>query len=99
MEVLFNAVSLVLLAAAIATFVSMVREVFQYLNEEDRASLRAWAQFSSVMSMNRALGVAWKEHVRLFPKSRKRATFAWFLVTACLSVMGYQLWMMLGRRP
>lgn len=98
MEMLFGAVSLALFAGAIATFVAMVCQVFEQLDDVDRATLRAWSRFSSVTSINRAIGNAWKQHLHSFPKSRKRILFASLLVAACLSVMGYPLWLALGRR-
>jgi hypothetical protein len=98
MEALFNAVSLALLAGAVATFVAIVRQVFEQLDDVDRATLRAWFRFSSITSINRAIGNAWKQHVQLFPSSRKRILFASLLIAACVSVMGYPLWLALVRR-
>jgi uncharacterized membrane protein len=98
MEMLFNAVSLALFAGAIATFVAIVREVVEQLDEVDRATLRAWFRFSSVTTINRAIANAWRHHVQYFPKSRKRILFASLLVAACLSVMGYPLWLALVQR-
>jgi len=98
MEMIFNAVSLALFAGAIATFVAIVRQVFGHLDDVDQATLRAWFRFSSVTSINRAIGNAWKQHVQSFPKSRKRILFATLLVAACLSVMGYPFWLAMGRR-
>lgn len=92
-ELLFNTVTVALFAAALITFVAVVREVFQHLGEEDRATLRAWHRFSSVLGINRAIGHAWEEHVRLFPRSRKRVLFASLLTVDCLSVLGYTFWL------
>ena len=99
MEILFNAVSLALFAGAIATFVAIVRQVFEQLDDVDRATLRAWFRLSSVTTVNRAIGNAWKQHVQSFPKSRKRILFASLLVAACLSVIGYPFWPALSQRP
>lgn len=96
MEMLFNAVSLALLAGAIATFVAIVRQVFEQLDEVDRATLSAWFKFS--IGMNRAISNAWEQHVQLFPKSRKRILFASLLIAASVSVMGYPFWLALGGR-
>ena len=97
MNMLFNAVSLALFAGSIGTFVAIVRQVFEKLDDVDQGTLRAWFRFSSVTSINRAIGNAWRRHVQLFPKSRKRVLFASLLVAACLSVMGYPFWLALGR--
>ncbi len=98
MEVLFNAVSLALIAAAITTFVRIVRDVFEHLDKKDRASLSEWARLSSVVNINRALDNAWREHLRLFPRSRKRLLFVALLLTACVSLLGYPLWVALGQQ-
>lgn len=98
MEILFNAVSLALLAGAIATFIAIVRQVFELLDEVDRASFRAWFRFSSVTSINRAIVNAWRQHLQSFPKSRKRILFASLLVAAAVSLMGYPFWLALSRR-
>jgi len=96
MEILFKTVSLALFFGGIATFVAIVREVFEHLDDMDRASLRAWFRFSSETNLNRAIGNAWKVHVQSFPKSRKRILFASLLLAACFSVIGFPLWLALG---
>jgi hypothetical protein len=45
--------------------------------------------------MNRAISNAWNEHVRLYPKSRKRVLFACALILAFMSPLARQLWLML----
>jgi hypothetical protein len=87
METVFNSISLALFVVAILTFVGIVREVFQHLNEEDqdlfrRALRNTWTPISP------AIKNAWKEHTRLFPKSRKRLFFAIFLIVASLFSYG-----------
>jgi hypothetical protein len=97
MESVFNAVSLVLFAAAAVTFIAMVREVLPHLAAEDRTPLQG-AGGSSIRRLrvrDRALARAWKVHVDLFPKSRKRQLFAVLLIAAALSVFGYPLWVAL----
>ena len=96
METLFASLSATLLVAAILTMVSIVRDVFPSLDEEDRASYRGWVN-SSGSAVDRAIGRTWKAHVRLFPESRKRLLFAGFLIAASLSVMAYPLWLFLTR--
>ncbi len=91
MEFLVNAVSLALVAGATATFVAIVRDVFEYLDDIDQASLRAWNRFSSVTSMNRSIGNAWKAHAQRFPESHKRILFAGLLVGAPVSFICYPL--------
>jgi hypothetical protein len=98
MEILFNVVSLALFAGAIATFIAIVRQVFEQLDDADRATFRAWFRLSSVTTINRAIVNAWKQHLQSFPKSRKRILFASLLATAALSVMGYPFWLALTGR-
>lgn len=97
METLFNTVSFTLFAAAIATIISVVHDVRGHLDKQDHASFRAFPRFPNV-NFNRALGNAWKEHIRLFPESCKRLLFACFLIAACVSVMAYPVWMALSLR-
>jgi hypothetical protein len=101
METLFAAVSFSLFVLAILTFVTIVREVFPLLNPEDQTSLRNYgtgSYFRALSSRDRAIGNAWNEHARSFPKSRKRTLFASFLIATALSVMGYPLWLAFGAR-
>jgi hypothetical protein len=95
METLFNIVSLALFAAAILTIVRIVRDVFQHLDEQDQAYFRTWVwcNWPKLPVKN-----AWKEHIRLFPKSRKRLVFAFLVILASLSVMGYPLWLAVSPR-
>lgn len=97
METLFIIVSFALFAAVIVTMVRIVRDVFPHLDERDRVSFSGLVHFSTV-NISSALTNAWKEHIRLFPKSRKRLIFAFLLIVAFLSVMGYPLWLALNPR-
>jgi hypothetical protein len=96
METLFYSISLALFALAILTFISVIRDAFPFLDSEDQISLRSyftWAPgFNTWRTRDRTIKRAWNEHLRRFPKSRKRLLFAVFLVAASISLMGYPLW-------
>lgn len=94
---IFSSVTLVLFVAAFLTMVTIVREIFEGLSEQEQALFRGWPNFWS-MRLDRVLRKAWNEHTRLFPKSRKRILFACLFLAAALSVMGYPLWLVLGSR-
>jgi len=101
MQALFDTIGLSLFTLAILTFVIIVRDVFSILNTQDQTSLRGSGTESGLRARrkyDRAIGDAWNEHVRSFPKSRKRVLFAVLLIAAALSVMGYPLWQALGTR-
>ena len=96
METLFVAVGLCFLFFAILTIVMVIRDVFPLLNQEDQAAFRDWTWMGTALRTwrrrDRAIGKAWDEHLRLFPKSRKRVLFAALLIAAVLSIIGYPLW-------
>ena len=99
MDTLFAIIVAASVLGAVATMVIMVREVFPRLAPEDQAHLRGpWisTSFRLLRNRDRAIGNAWKEHVRSFPRSRKRLLFALCLIVALLSVMSYPLWLALG---
>jgi hypothetical protein len=102
METLFYSISLALFVLAILTFVLVIRDVFHLLDSEDQTSLRNYgtgeAGFVAWRKRDRAIGRAWNEHARSFPKSRKRLLFAAFLIATAISVIGYPLWLALGGR-
>jgi hypothetical protein len=101
MELLFAAISLSLFFVAVLTMVLIVRDALPLLKPEDQSSLRNdWigSGFRAWRGRDRAIGRAWNEHARSFPKSRKRAIFSWVLILSALSVLSYPLWLALGRR-
>ena len=102
METLFYSISLALFVLAILTFVLVIRDAFHLLDSEDQTSLRSYwtgaKGFNTWRKRDRAIGRAWNEHARSFPKSRKRRLFAAFLIAAAISVIGYPLWLALGGR-
>jgi len=88
-------VTIALLAAAVLTFMALVREALPHLSSEDRASLQSLLgppTFSRLRVSDNALGRAWEVHGRVFPQSRKRILFAALLVATALSVFAYPLW-------
>ena len=98
---MFAGISLSLFILAVLTMILIVRDALPFLNPEDQNSLRNyWADsgFRAWRGRDRAIGNAWKQHVRSFPKSRKRAIFALFAIASALSMMGYPLWLALGNR-
>jgi hypothetical protein len=101
-ETLFNSMSLALFALAILTFVLVIRDAFPFMSPEDQTSLRNYwtgvGGFDALPKRYRAMKRGWNEHVRRFPKSRKRLLFAAFLIAAAVSVMGYPLWHAFGSR-
>jgi hypothetical protein len=89
--------SFVLSLAAVAAFVSIVREALPLLDDEDRVELRKLATSTAHMwrdsvRQNRAVRHAWNAHVDGFPASRKRIIFAALLLVAFLSIMGCPVW-------
>src|SRR5579872_4010218 len=101
MEILFIATASSLVVLTVLTMIAIVRDVFPLLNSEDQNSLRNYrngASFSAWRSRDRAIHNAWNEHVRSFPRSRKRMLFALFLIVTWLSIMGYQLRLVFGSR-
>ena len=96
MEIFFNSISLALLALATLTFVLVVRDAFPLLDSEDQTSLRNYwtgaSDFDTWRKRDRAIKRAWNEHIRNFPKSRKRQLFAALLIAAAISVLSYPLW-------
>jgi hypothetical protein len=89
MEDIFIAVSFALLAAAVATMVRIVHDVFPHLSEQHRECFRWRADWNHSFGgyISRAIQSAWNEHTKMFPNSRKRALFAIFLVATALSVI------------
>jgi hypothetical protein len=90
MEKLFIAVTFALLAAAAATMVRIVRDVFPHLSEQHQECFLRWTNWNHSFVggyISRAIHSAWDEHTKMFPNSRKRALFAVFLVAMALSVI------------
>ena len=102
METFFYSISLALFALAILTFLLVVRDAFPLLDSEDQTSLRNYwteaSDFDSWRKRDRAIKRSWNEHIRNFPKSRKRRLFAAFLIAAAISVLSYPLWCAFGSR-
>lgn len=95
-ERVFGAVSLVLFVAAIIAFLTILRDVRPYLSLDDRARLGGVAPIVSweeSLRRNRAINTAWNLHSVQFPNSRKRYFFVALLLLACLSLLGYPLWL------
>jgi hypothetical protein len=95
MEQFFTIVTLALFAAAMVTMHMIVRDSLPYLDEQDRASFRAWANNRSCwrpVNINRALRNAWSEHRRVFPKSRKYLLFACFVMGTFVALMAGALY-------
>jgi hypothetical protein len=95
MQTLFDSISLSLFLLACVTMALIFRDVFPLLNQEDQTSFRHWIGRKSRLQ-NRAIDNVWKEHARSFPRSSKRYLFAFFLIAATISVMGYALWFAYG---
>jgi len=98
MRGLFISLSLALGVALCLVMVAIVQDVLPYLNDRERAILGAWPRSWGGTRFDRALRSAWREHTRLFPKSRKRLFFACLLLGVLLSVMAYPVWLALGPR-
>ena len=102
MELFFYSISLALFVLAILTFLLIVRDAFPLLDWEDQTSLcNYWAgasEFDTWRKRDRAIQRLWNEHLRNFPKSRKRRLFAAFLIAAAISVLSYPLWYAFGPR-
>lgn len=100
METLLLAMSVTLFLLANLTMVLLVRDVFAFLGPEDQSSLRNYWTVSGWISVwrkrDRAIRNAWNEHVKQFPKSRKRILFGVLLCAAILSMMSYPLWLAFG---
>jgi len=97
MESVVDAVSLSFLILSFLTMFMIIRDVLPLMSPEDQYWL-APTGLRALRCRDRAIRNAWKEHVRLFPQSRKRALFASFLIASAISVMGYPLWVVFGRR-
>jgi hypothetical protein len=97
MESFFTVVTVSLLAAAVLTFIALVREALPHLPPEDRTSLRSLGAptFGLLRLRDRALGRVWGVHASVFPRIHKRLLFAALLVATALSVLAYPLWMVL----
>ena len=94
MESVFLAVPIALGAAAVATFITIVRDVSQHLSAEDRNALKHHFDNSTLRQLrarDKAIAEAWKTHVKLFPQSRKRVLFGALAISAALSVVCYPL--------
>ena len=103
MENAIIAITLVLFVLVVLAMVRLVQDVLPYLNEEDQFCLRlnkSWISSQGTLRerirFSRAIRNAWDQHVRLFPKSRKRVLFACLLIAAFLSMTVYPLWLALA---
>src|SRR5271154_3390560 len=90
--------TLPLFITAFVTMVWIVRDVWPSMHELDRLRFRRWSSTMSLGPSGRELQVAWSEHRRLFPDSRKRLIFASILIFAALSLLLYPLWFVLLQR-
>jgi hypothetical protein len=98
MESVFIAVPIAVGAAAVATFIAIVRDVSQHLSTEDRYALKHHFDNSTMRQLrtgDKAIGEAWKTHIKLFPQSRKRLLFGVLVISAAFSIMCYPLWLAL----
>jgi hypothetical protein len=102
MEPVFFAVSLSLLVLSFLTIFMIVRDVLPLMSPQEQSLLRSYwiapVGFRALRNRDRAIRNAWSEHVRSFPRSRKRVLFASFLIASVISVMGYPLWIAFGPR-
>ena len=92
---IFAAIPVLLLVAAGATFLAILRDVKPHLEAEHRYALRRQfdnTTFRQLRAGDKAIGRAWRIQTSLFPTSRKRAMFAAFVIAAALSVLTYPLW-------
>ena len=91
---MFDALTLALFAAAVATYIAIVRDALPHLPLEERNALRTWPSgpIHQLRMTDRAIGNAWKIHAVIYPSSHKRAVFAVLLITAALSLFGFPLW-------
>jgi hypothetical protein len=64
MEIVFSGLSLALLTAALATFIAIVREVAEQLDEVDRRVFRDWLLLAKATHVNHAIRNAWNQHLR-----------------------------------
>jgi len=100
-ENVFIAVTVTLAAAAVGSFIWIVRDVLPYLSAEHRNALKHHSENSTIQQLragDKAIGKAWQTQVAVFPQSRKRLLFAALVVLAALSVMTYPLRMAFGSR-
>jgi hypothetical protein len=81
MGTLFNSIGLSLFLLALATIALIFRDAFPLLNPGDQTTFRHWIG-RKVRLQSRAIDNVWKQHVRSFPESRKRALFVSFLVAS-----------------
>jgi hypothetical protein len=98
MESVFIAVSIALGAAAVTTFIAIVRDVSQHPSAENRHPLRHHFDNSTLRQLragDKAIGEAWNTHIKLFPQSRKRLLFGALAISTASSVMCYPLWLAL----
>jgi hypothetical protein len=97
MQGAFNSVSAFLFLLSLVTLVLIFRDAFPLLGSHDRTLFRHWIGLKYSLR-RRAIDNIWKEHVRSFPKSRKRTLFVSFLIGSVVLVVGYQLWLVVGTR-
>ncbi|HTV57688.1 MAG TPA: hypothetical protein VMJ93_02360 [Verrucomicrobiae bacterium] len=102
MESVFFAASISFLLLSFLTIFLIIREILPAMGPEDQDLLRNYwmapTGFRTLRHRDRAIRNAWNEHVRLFPRSRKRVIFASFLIASVISAMGYPLWLAFGPR-
>jgi hypothetical protein len=101
MEPLFAAIGASLLILAVVSVAMIVRDIFPSLSPEDQASLRGYwrgESFRRLRARDRAISNAWKAHVHLYPRSRKRLLFALCLTAGVLALMTCPLWLAFAAR-
>jgi hypothetical protein len=91
MEGVFIALSVTLFIAVWATMFRIVQDVFPYLAERDRDWFRNYIRWNRSFGGGSAIRIAWAEHGRVFPNSRKRVLLAALLVAWALSVIPLSL--------
>jgi len=102
MESVFYSVSLALFFLSVLAMLTIVRDVLPLMSQEERNLLHNFwigpVGLRALINRDRAIRKAWNEHVRAFPKSRKRVLFASSVIASAISLMGYPLWLVFGLR-
>ena len=96
-ETLINSIGLFLFLLALVTMTLIFRDAFPLLSSDDKTTFRHWIG-RKFRLRSRAIDNVWNEHVRSYPRSRKRTLFVSFLVASVVLVVGYQLWLVLVAR-
>jgi len=92
MRIVFVSITLALIFVVFIVMSSIIRDVMPRLDEEEQQYFRHLFKSWGTGRFDRALRNAWALHVRVFPKSRKRALLACAFGAALLSVVAYPIW-------